>query len=1498
MKILNTTFLTLTIFLISGCIPDSFTNWNLAPPSSQNSGTSGAVPGQPSTNNPPAPTSIAYTPEPPVYEFNLTKDASSTITDLVPISTGGGEITEGFITFSLAQVQDVNGVSTKTVWPNTLSMDPNTGIISGRPNQFINHNTYTINALPLGAITPIQTKIMISMATRPEALIYPQKNGQNLLLEVSTPQNFAVGDPISGQNNSKGTVTSVDQKNRIIYATVSCTSPNGVCPNFNVGDKIDNKSSYFIEQSTINKVVYGFTTTTGITNMTPIVNPPEISSQLPQFAISPKLPTGINFNSTTGQISGTPTAQLPNTQYTVTVKNIINQTANVILNLQVLAVATPTSPDKVEYAYRGGDRIVLELTDINTFPAGGKISNKDGTVGTVIGNLTVAGNGGAGGTQNITLVDIDLNSSSSFKANELVDNGYPYILPATTIGAAEPILVHKIKSPFNFPPILSPNLTDSDKLTLTWKSEPELPHLCQSIASTPTTYFIENTNDPLDAASCTNAHGTCSIPAYTNAIACASATPTAGTWTTSAKFLTEYKDELWFNRRTGVFGADNPQKTFPGRTFTVSVTSLTGVTLNTTTAISFEDIPKNLSYNSDVLLEVDDDSAFDIGDLVSSDGNGVGVITYKFTSSPQTGTPTYTGTNKILVVRATSGQFQEGEDIDNVFPFTYQKGEIIRARYNSMGIIVNNLSNFKRDEEVFSTAPTNSRGIINYIDPNQNALWVSLINTTDSSNPLTSFSNNGNPAISALATSSGGSGSSANIYGIIGDNVTINQNNATTFSPGYDVTSNVPTQVLDCSAALWANPMPLGAGFNGVNPRNACWTANIYTPAVRVSGSVFYINRTSDFGVTIQTDRTNLVNPTALSKDYTAVFVSNGVTWNYQGAIPNTMLSYLNSAAMANSASGNNVSVSVANGKFLSSLNLFRLNPTNSTDASQGSSVINNVTSNPIFYLDRYGTSGIQPSINSPPNNGVTYAINPALPSGLSLDTSTGQISVVAPGPVASALKNYTIVASNFLGTTSFTFGLAVREVFSISDITGTDGNITGILHKSGQGYSRFPCRITQEQIKSQATANSRGKNINCLYDVGEGDLYQNGLELQVNVGSNLCVYVEHVPYFFYQSQYIKTVPNPAAPVMQHTGDYQNILCAPGQPTGTIAEFPNGPPSNQCLGNQGGVQCDDGKVSTIQRDYTLQGVCYNTATPLAIAGGFNGCFDAAAYCSNAALVTRANCLNANQAWNSRNAFINNQCYLIRPETDAGTCSDNYGACNGAAGANRSQCVANGGSWATTGSFANNSNCFSTAGIPGPDYECGGEQINCINGPAKDDLNFPQSKLTGRFGTPLRGYALKVGVDPIQFTYSSPLSKNYQTNIYLSNFSRTNSCTPFNGNVYEYNMSTWFNVGMNRNPAGAQGVNSPFSGGNGVYAIRCLDGAANIIGQINLLIREWDHDFKAKDGTDIMNFTGNPIDVGTTDPFGYPENAYEDWDNKTTGTPTCSVPTYTYPGSGL
>jgi heat shock protein HslJ len=89
----------------------------------------------------------------------------------------------------------------------------------------------------------------------------------------------------------------------------------------------------------------------------------------------------------------------------------------------------------------------------------------------------------------------------------------------------------------------------------------------------------------------------------------------------------------------------------------------------------------------------------------------------------------------------------------------------------------------------------------------------------------------------------------------------------------------------------------------------------------------------------------------------------------------------------------------------------------NAPPSNLGYTATNNFTLNaPIVPLN--------PTVNG---NVTSYAISPALPSGLSLNTTTGIISGT-PTQLSSA-TNYTITASNSSGSTTFTISIAVSAV-------------------------------------------------------------------------------------------------------------------------------------------------------------------------------------------------------------------------------------------------------------------------------------------------------------------------------------------------------------------------------------------------------------------------------------------------------------------------------------
>ena len=80
---------------------------------------------------------------------------------------------------------------------------------------------------------------------------------------------------------------------------------------------------------------------------------PTVTGQVTSFGVSPALPAGLSFNSSSGAISGTPTAIAPKTTYTVTAKNSGGSTT-ASLSLTVNDVAPSISYPSPAYGFTAG----------------------------------------------------------------------------------------------------------------------------------------------------------------------------------------------------------------------------------------------------------------------------------------------------------------------------------------------------------------------------------------------------------------------------------------------------------------------------------------------------------------------------------------------------------------------------------------------------------------------------------------------------------------------------------------------------------------------------------------------------------------------------------------------------------------------------------------------------------------------------------------------------------------------------------------------------------------------------------------------------------------------------------------------------------------------------------------------------------------------------------------------------------------------------------------
>ena len=97
-------------------------------------------------------------------------------------------------------------------------------------------------------------------------------------------------------------------------------------------------------------------------------------------------------------------------------------------------------------------------------------------------------------------------------------------------------------------------------------------------------------------------------------------------------------------------------------------------------------------------------------------------------------------------------------------------------------------------------------------------------------------------------------------------------------------------------------------------------------------------------------------------------------------------------------------------------------------------------------------TKGTAMTSGTPTANGgavVSWEIDPALPTGLSIDSSTGEIS--GTPTVLSSLTTYTVYANNSGGSASTTVDITVNDVIPSSIVYST----THLLKQKAQLWHR-----------------------------------------------------------------------------------------------------------------------------------------------------------------------------------------------------------------------------------------------------------------------------------------------------------------------------------------------------------------------------------------------------------------------------------------------------------
>jgi gliding motility-associated-like protein len=254
-----------------------------------------------------APSALSYS-TPNVYSVG------TSISTLFP-SNSGGTITNYTISPSL---------------PGGLVLNPVTGAISGTPSLALATTTYTITGTNSGGSTSTTISIRIT-DTAPTSLEYstPIVLFKGVLITPLTPSNsggaivsYAISPSLPAGltlNTTTGAITG--------RPTVPSANTDYAITGTNTGGTVSKTISILVNDNEPTDLSYTtpniFGVGVAITPLTPTV----YGGVVTRYSIDRSLPAGLNFNTTTGVISGTPTQITANATYTVTAFNFMGRSS-------------------------------------------------------------------------------------------------------------------------------------------------------------------------------------------------------------------------------------------------------------------------------------------------------------------------------------------------------------------------------------------------------------------------------------------------------------------------------------------------------------------------------------------------------------------------------------------------------------------------------------------------------------------------------------------------------------------------------------------------------------------------------------------------------------------------------------------------------------------------------------------------------------------------------------------------------------------------------------------------------------------------------------------------------------------------------------------------------------------------------------------------------------------------------------------------------------------